>query len=155
MNYILPNPIKSENKKINLTRTFVKFIIETSVLAVITLITLSIFNQNNYNKVYLTIVIVDLAALCVLFLKDIIQKLFNSTLFISISISIILALIWIAEGEKTNDIFAYISIILFVGLMFGWKRKILSTLEIILACTGILGTIVFAFYRLLQLFKIM
>ena len=86
--------------------------------------------------------------------KNIIFKLLNSIVFISIFISAMLALIWVAEGEKTSDIFSYISLILIVGMIFGWKKKILVTFEIILASTVIIWTIVFVFYRLLQLFKI-
>ena len=154
MDYFIPNPTNSESKPGNLAQSFLKFLIVTSVLVIMTLIILSIYNHHSYNNVFITVFVFDLAVLSLYFLKNIIYKLLNSTLFISIFITILLAVIWIVEGEKTSDIFFYLSLIVIVGLLFGWKRKILTTIEIILAGTGIIWFIVFSFYRLLQLVKI-
>lgn len=144
----ITQPAYSDFEKAHQTETFFKLIIGSTIIVTFSSAILSISLPQNFQRWFYGLCLFDLAILVLLFLNSKGLKRFASILLVNIFMLMIFWLVWTGGGIRSNAIYDWLSLVLFVGLLIGWRESLLTALIITFVS---LGLVIADYYGLVPL----
>jgi PAS domain S-box-containing protein len=133
----ITQPAYSEFEQAHQAETFFKLIIGSTIIVTFSSAILSITLPQNFHRWFYGLCLFDFSILVLLFLNSKGLKRFASLLLVNIFMLMICWLAWTGGGIRANAIYDWLSLVLFVGLLIGWRESLLTALIIAFISLGL------------------